>query len=198
MTDRSPKAFNRRRVLNLGTLSAASLVALGFTRLPRHAAFGLGETVAEPSDAKPTIVAFVGALFGAEISAQDADDLAERLSYAFMRSEAFKRDCGFLSRYLDRSARAGGSPSFIGCPAAQKDGIVDALMQIDSGSAVARLLSRSAQSERDYYRMRSSTVGRLAWIYRHSSAAWRMRGYRRSPGIAGDWHEVLEPGAAYP
>ena len=198
MKDRSLKALNRRRVLNFGTLSAASLVALGLTRLPRHAAFGRGETAVEPADIRPTVMVFIGALFGKELSARDMADLSDRLSYGFARSDSFKRDCGFLARYLDRSARERDATSFKSCSDPQKDGIVDSIMQIEPRSVVARLLARSANTERDYYRMRSSTVGRLAWIYRHSSAAWRMRGYRRWPGIGGDWHEILEPGAAYP
>lgn len=198
MQDRSLKALNRRRVLNLGTLSAASLVALGLTRLPRHTAMGRDGGPLLSGDATPTVLAFMGALFGRVLSARDAADLSDRLNYGFARSKAFTEDCGVLARFLDKSARERGAPSFESCDAAQKDSIVGDLMRIDARSAIARLLSRSAPSERAYYRMRSSTVGRLAWIYRHSSAAWRARGYRRWPGVAGNWHEVLEPGAPYP
>jgi hypothetical protein len=196
--DRSQKAFSRRRVLNFGTLSAASLVALGLTRLPRHTAFGLAEKSAEAVDAKPTVIAFIGALFGRTLSQPEAADLAFRLDYNFSRDPTFRTDCAFLARYLDRTAREAGAASFDACHEAQKDAMVDTLMQIDPRSAIARILARSAQSERDYYGMRGSTVGRLAWIYRHSSAAWLNRGYRRWPGIGGDWHEVLRPGAGYP
>ena len=31
-----------------------------------------------------------------------------------------------------------------------------------------------------------------------SAAAWRARGYTRWPGVAGDRHDVLAPGAPYP
>jgi hypothetical protein len=196
--DRSLKSSNRRRVLNLGSLSAASLVALGLTRLPRHTALGQSELAPRMMDVRPKIVAFIGALFGNELSAPDIDDLANRLAYGFAKSDSFRRDCVFLARYLDESARDRGTSSFESCSDAQKDGIVDAIMRIDAHSAVARLLARSARTERDYYHMRSSTIGRLSWIYRHSSAAWRARGYGRWPGIAGDWHEVLRPGPGYP
>lgn len=198
MNDRSPKALNRRRILNFGTLSAAALVALGLTRVNRHTAFGGSDPAGVLIEITPTVLAFVGALFGKELSAGDAADLSERLKYNFAKDDSFKRDCAFLARYVERQARERGAGAFAACSVAQKDAIVDSLMHIDPQSAIARLLSRSAPSEREHYRMRSSTIGRLAWIYRHSSAAWRARGYRRWPGVPGDWHEVLEPGAAYP
>lgn len=198
MTDRSLKAFNRRRVLNFGTLSAVSLVALGLTRLPRHTAVGHSETASEPVDVKPTVLAFVGALFGRRLSAADFDDLSERLTYVFARNSSFKRECNFLARYLDRSARERGSTAFQSCSEPQKESIVDDIMRINPRSLIGRVLARSTQSEHDYYRMRSATVDRLARIYRYSSAAWRARGYRRWPGVGGDWHEILQPGAAYP
>jgi hypothetical protein len=71
-------------------------------------------------------------------------------------------------------------------------------MLIDPKSFKARILSRLSVGERDHYRMRWSIVPSLGWMYRHSAAAWRARGYARWPGVAGDWHEVLAPGAPYP
>jgi hypothetical protein len=46
--------------------------------------------------------------------------------------------------------------------------------------------------------MRGSTIPSLEWLYRHSAAAWRARGYTRWPGIPGDWRETLVAGAPYP
>lgn len=198
MNDRSPKALNRRRILKIGTLGAATLAAFGFTRVNRHTALGGSDTAGVLMDFTPTVLAFVGALFGKELAAGDAADLSDRLKYNFAKDDSFKRDCVFLARYVERQARERGAGALAACTDAQKDAIVDSLMHIDPQSVIARLLSRSVPSEREHYRMRASTIGRLSWIYRHSSAAWRARGYRRWPGVPGDWHEVLEPGAAYP
>jgi hypothetical protein len=187
--------LTRRRTFILGGLGAAALAFAGLAWLPRKAALGnspLEQTIA-------TLLAFTGALFGRDLAehAEDAADLADRLA-TFASADPLRRECAVLAHYLDELAAKQGAASFSSCSGAQQQTIVDRIMSIGPKSLRTRVLSRVSPGMHEHYWMRWSTVPMLAWMYRHSAAAWRTRGYARWPGIAGDWHEVLSPGPPYP
>ena len=109
-----------------------------------------------------------------------------------------RHEGGVLARYLDDQAQTRAGTAFVACNEAQQQAILTQVMMIDPRSLKARVLSRLSSSRADFYRMRWSIVSSLVWMNRHSAAAWRARGYTRWPGVAGDWHDVLAPGAPYP
>lgn len=145
-----------------------------------------------------TVLTFIGALFGKDLSEQDLADLSDRLNYLLSSDTVLNRTSAVLVHHLDRLAIKGGATTFRSSSASQKQSIVDQIMRIDYKSNLSRLLSKLSASERDYYHMRWSVVPQLAWLYRNSAVPWRARGYARWPGIPGDWHEIVTPGAPYP
>lgn len=200
VNDEGLKPLSRRRLLIVGGMGGIVLAALGLGSLRHRAEVGQnahGATGVAP-DAKMTVLAFIGALFGRELSEQDLAELSDRLNYLLSSAAMFNHECAVLVQYLDGLARQRGAATFRSSSAAQKQAMVDKIMQIDPKSILSRVLSRLSGSERDHYRMRWSIVPQLAWVYRNSGAAWRARGYTRWPGIPGDWHDVLAPGPPYP
>ena len=148
-------------------------------------------------DPRPTLLEFMGALFGRELTRDDRADLGERLD--LLRTEQrLAHDCDVLARCLDEAAAQRGTASFVRAGSAQQESIVNEIMEIDPKAKLSRVLMRFSRSEREYFQMRWSAVPQLIWLYRHSSVAWRARGYRRWPGVSGNWHDVLVPGPAYP
>jgi hypothetical protein len=190
-----PPPPTQRRTFILAGLGAAVLAVAGLEWLPRKAAIGNPPR----EQTAGTLLAFTAALFGHDLAAdtEDAADLTDRLEI-LASVDSFPRDCAVLVHYLDELATKRGARSFTACSAAQKESIVGRLMAIEIGSLHARVLSRVSPGMREYYRMRWSTVPMLSWVYQHSAAAWRARGYPRWPGVAGDWRESLSRGTPYP
>jgi hypothetical protein len=196
VNDEPPKPLSRRRVLLSASFGVLACGAAGWGMRARH------ELVLKPAgDAgavRRTLVVFIGALFGRTLPPQDADDLSARLGDLQTFDTALNHDCTVLAQYLEALAQTRGAKGFEECSESQQQSIVDDIMRIDVKTYSARLLSHLSRGHRDYYRMRWSAVPQLAWIYRHSPAGWRARGYLRWPGVRGDWHDVLVPGASYP
>jgi len=159
---------------------------------------GAGSADSAAPAVEATLLAFIGALFGRVLSPLDAADLAERVACLLAFKGPLEGDCRALALYLDHLAARRGCPAFTRCEPASQALIVDQVMRIDVNSMAARLLTQLSAGHRAYYRMRWSAVPQLAWLYRHSAAAWRARGYTRWAGVAGDWREVLHPGVPYP
>lgn len=196
MSDEPPKPLSRRRLLLSVSFGVLACGAAGLGMRARHEL--VLKAAGDAGAVRGTLVAFIGALFGRTLPAQDADDLSARLGDLQTFDTALNHDCTVLAQYLEAQAQNWGVKGFEECSASQQQSIVDDIMRIDVKSYSARLLSRLSRGHRDYYRMRWSAVPQLAWIYRHSPAAWRARGYLRWPGVKGDWHDVLAPGAGYP
>jgi hypothetical protein len=201
MHDDLPPPNRRRRLLLLAggigglTLGAFGLGWRGMQSGPGHGAAGaLGVTPA----AESTVLAFIGALHGRDLSEQDLLELSDRLRYRLSSDAVFGHECTVLVRYLNDFAREQGIAAFRACDAPQRELIVQRIMQIDHKSLLSKLLSRLSRGGYDYYRMRWSTVWQLSWLYRQSGAAWRARGYARWPGVPGDWREILAPSVPYP
>jgi hypothetical protein len=188
-------SLTRRRTFILGGLGAAALAFAGLSWRLRKGA--LSHSPLEQTTA--TLLAFTGALFGRDPAdaGEGVADLSDRIA-VLVSSEPMRREGAVLAHYLDEMAAKQGGTSFRSCTPAQQASIVDGVMSIDTKSFSARLLSHGTPGMRERFRMRSTTVPLLAWLYRHSAAAWRARGYSRWPGIAGDWRETLSPGAPYP
>jgi hypothetical protein len=186
-----------RRTFILGGLGAAALALVGVAFRSRDHS----TPPSEPGDlgqVKETVLAFVGAMFGRALVGEDRADMSDRLDLYFASGPALRHEGAVLARYLDDQARTYAAAGFVSCSDAQQQTILTQVMMIDPGSLKARVLSRLSSGKRDFYRMRWSIVSSLGFMYRHSAAAWRARGYTRWPGVAGDWHEVLAPGAPYP
>ena len=200
MNELRSKPPDRRRLLIAVGVGGITLLAFGL-RLARTGTV-IGDQEAAPAGLGPgatlTVLVFIGALFGRDLSAQDIDDLSERLGYRLSADATFTHECAVLVQYLESLAREQGAATFISCSDVQKEAIVQQVSKVSSKSLGSRLLSRVSRTARDYYRMRQSTVWQLSWLYRQSGAAWRARGYRRWPGIPGDWREILAPGSPYP
>jgi hypothetical protein len=145
-----------------------------------------------------TLVQFTAVLFGRALSVADAADLSDRIRYLLSSDATLKADCEALAKWLHEQGLRSSGEGFGGCSSVQQASIVNSLMRINWRTLSARLLSRVSDRERVHYRMRGSAVPQLAWIYRHSAAAWRARGYARWPGTQGNWREVLVAGVPYP
>jgi hypothetical protein len=187
---------SQRRTFILGALGAATLGFVGLTFKWRHD-FTPQSEGGDLARIKATVLAFVGVMFGRTLVGEDRADMSDRLDLFFDDAE-MRHEGAVLSRYLDEQAQARAGAAFVACDDMQQEAILTQVMTIDPRSVKARVLSRLSSSQADYYRMRWSIVSSLAWLYRHSAAAWRARGYARWPGVAGDWHDVLAPGAPYP
>jgi hypothetical protein len=185
-----------RRAFIGGSLAVLVAGVLGWRWLPgrRGASPPVG---AGSGEARATLLGFISALFGRELSAPDVEDLSQRLDQ-FASNEALRRDCETLVLHLDELAATQGASRFNACSPSQREQIVGQIMRIDPKTFRARLLSKFFAGQRDFYRMRWSAVPSLAWLYQHSAAAWRARGYTRWPGVPGDWHEIVAPGPPYP
>jgi hypothetical protein len=198
--DRNHRAgvVSRRRLLAAGA-AGVCLAFLGFRVLaPRLRGSSTLEGADQlSSEAQLTVLAFIGALFGTELVGDDLTDLSDRLSYRLTSDAVFRDECTVLMQYLDSLAREHRAVGFSSCDGMRKESIVNQIMTINYNSVLARFQSRVSNYQHNYYRMRSSTVWKLAWLYRNSAAAWRRRGYRRWPGVPGDWREILAPGAPY-
>lgn len=199
MNDDPPKQLSRRRVLIIGGLGGMSLALswgwLRFRATGQHGANVPGEIT---PDAKSTVVVFIGALFGRNLSEQDSAELLDRLNFRLSTDAIFTDECAVLARFVDDCAAEHGASTFRSCNDIQKESIVQRVAGIDIKSIFSKVLRRLSTNRRNYYRMRWSTIWQLSWLYSQSGVAWRVRGYRRWPGIPGDWHEILVPGAPYP
>jgi hypothetical protein len=191
--------LSRRRLL-IASAGGFCLAVLGLRRLPSRRQADTASNGADDlgAQAQLTVLAFVGALFGTQLSERDLTDLSDRLKYRLTSDATFGRECAVLAQSLDSFAEERGATSFTSCDAAHKESIVNQIMAINYRSVFARFLSRLSNRERNYYRMRWATVWQLAWLYQQSGAAWRHRGYIRWPGVPGDWREILSPGSPYP
>jgi hypothetical protein len=188
----------RRRTLILASLGAAALACVGLAWRALRAGPGQSAGERNSADLKRSLLAFIGGLFGRNLSALDVEELSERLDELLAAGGILLHDAAVLVQQLDELAQKRGASGFASCSSSQKADIVEQVMSIDPKSLRARVLSHLSRSQRDFYRMRWSVVPQLVWLYRHSGAAWRARGYTRWPGVAGDWRETLAPGAPYP
>jgi hypothetical protein len=141
-----------------------------------------------------TVITFIGALFGRVLSDTDRTELRERLAETLSQEPGRAQDYTVLAQQLDRLARDAGAAGFVKANTAQRGSIVDQIMHIDPGTMWSRILAHLTPGRGRYYRIRSTTVPDLVWLYRYSGVPWRARGYERWPGIPGDWHEYLTPG----
>jgi hypothetical protein len=197
VNDKPSTPLTQRRTFILGSLGAATLGFVGLTYQWRHD-FAQQSEPGDLGRIKATVLVFIGALFGRALAGEDLADMSDRLDLFFSEDVGMRHEGAVLASFLDDQAQARAGTAFVACNDAQQQAILTTLMMIDPKSLKARILSRLSANERDHYRMRWSIVPSLGWMYRHSAAAWRARGYTRWPGVAGDWHDVLAPGAPYP
>jgi hypothetical protein len=196
VNDKPSTPVTQRRTFILGGLAAATLGFVGLTF--KHQYFASQSEPADMGRIKATVLVFIGAMFGRVLVGEDRADMSDRLDLFFASSAGLRHEGAVLAGYLDDQAQSRAGSAFVACNDAQQQAILTQVMTIDPRSVKARVLSRLSPSHADIYRMRWSIVSSLAWMYRHSAAAWRARGYSRWPGVAGDWHEILAPGAPYP
>jgi hypothetical protein len=197
VNDKPSTPVTQRRTFILGALGAAALALVGLTFKSRDDSTPPSEP-GDLSQVKATLLVFIGAMFGRALVGEDRADMSDRLDLYFASDAALRHEGAVLARYLDDQAQSHANAGFVSCSESQQQIILAQVMTINPKSLKARVLSRLASGERDFYRMRWSIVSSLVWMYRHSAAAWRARGYTRWPGVAGDRHDVLAPGAPYP
>jgi hypothetical protein len=145
-----------------------------------------------------TVVEFTAALFGHNLSEEDRTELVDRLKYATSVDSSFSEDYAALERHADRQSAAQGASDFRAASDTQKQAVIDHFMNIDPYGLLPRLLSHVSKQQWQYYRVRWRTIPHLHSVYRHSGVPWRARGYRRWPGIPGQWTDYLSAGPQYP
>jgi hypothetical protein len=188
----------RRRTVIVAGIGAAALAFVGLAWRSRQADAEKDPGERDSAAVTPTLLAFIGALYGRELTAEDTAELSDRLGDLLAAGGVLTHEAAVLARHLNKLAERAGAASFESVGRPQQGRIVGEVMTINAKSLRARVLSRLFSTRRDFYRMRWSIVPQLAWLYRHSGAPWRARGYARWPGMAGDWHEITAPGAPYP
>jgi hypothetical protein len=196
VNDKRSMGWSRRRLIGFAGL--AGILAVVAQQWPTSSPIRGDDAQSDAATVHATLIAFIGSLFGRVLSPLDVTDLSERLDYLLGFDGPLVEDCRALASYLDHLAAEHGRPAFKQCERSSQELIVDQVMRIDVHSIAAHLAARLSASYRAYYRMRWSAIPQLAWLYRHSPAAWRARGYTRWAGVAGDWREVLNPGPPYP
>jgi hypothetical protein len=186
--------LSRRGFLMLTTVGSALAAVVGIELVRRERALPVNASV--DAAGLRTIVTFMATLFAHDLSTEDTDDLLQRLAESMQQESERGRLYAVLARHLDDAARARAAADFVNANREQRYAILDDVMRIQPASIRSRALAKLSPVSRDYYQMRSRTVPSLAWLYRNSSVPWKARGYRRWPGVPGDWHEILRPGDA--
>jgi hypothetical protein len=190
--------ISRRRALvfiGAGAAAAALLLRDSIRHvLPREAAAVRDDADVRTNEVMLTSTAFMGALFGRELTAADRDELLERLDFSVVHAPGRLQGYADLKRHLDNSARRQGASEFSAAPVVIQARIVDRLMSTHYRRWQARLLRLLTGSLGQHYRIVVITVPALAWLYANSGVPWRARGYQRWQGIPGDWREILHAG----
>ncbi len=197
-----PTIASRRRFLTItsvGVLAAAAIALAPRTvRSVLQRTAGIVPPVADTKKVLNTTVAFMGTLFGRQLTADDQTELLDRLVYATQRDPSRREYYDLLWQYLNRRARSAGFANFEAADSAGRTAIVDRIMRSDVSPLLSRLLAVVSADRHQLRRIRLAVIPQLAWLYRHSGVPWRARGYTRWPGIPGDWHEYLAAGRPYP
>ena len=202
--DSAATRVSRRRLLVMA--GAGGIAAAAAALLPRSFLNSLPYAADPPDDeveasrqlVLQSSVVFLGVLFGRELHQADREELRERLAYTVEQEPPRLEDYTVLVRHLDRLAIHRGAGSFATANDATQSAVLDEVMRIHPRSLTARVMMRMSQASARHYRMRSATIPALSWLYANSGVAWRARGYRRWPGIPGNWRDVLAPGNPYP
>jgi hypothetical protein len=145
-----------------------------------------------------TVAEFAGALFGRELSDEDRDDLRARLRDAVSVMPENAVDYTALAYQADQLARHVGAADFRTANADQREAIVGRIMSLEVRSPWPRLFAHLSSRQARESRTRAWTIPNLANLYRSSAVPWRARGYRRWPGIPGDWQDILTAGPPAP
>ncbi len=159
---------------------------------------GANEKAGDGRSSNQTIVALLGALFGHDISSVDQAELLKTLDYVNEIDVELAADFRALAHFVDALARQFGSTDFISATARQRESTLHELMDVDPFSLAARVRARLSDQRRTHHSLRTSTIPRLARLYRACGVAWRRRGYERWPGIPGRWDEYVTEGRPYP
>lgn len=140
------------------------------------------------------VVTFIGDLHGRPLTDTDTAELRDRLEFSIEAEPSRWLEYRQLIDWLDARCRAQGVGQYGGAGAASRARAITELMAIDPYSRTANALSRVSKRAARVYSLRRDTVHELVWLYNNSGVPWRARGYRRWPGIPGDWREVLAAG----
>lgn len=195
--------LSRRKFLAIG---AASLLVTGFgASLPsirRYRARVLAARhVPGPESDKPletqltnTLVSFIGALFGQDLTQQDRDDLSELVSFAASADNGWVPEYRWLAAYIDKMAKEVGAESFLSATPELRESIMQNVLSRPIKGFRLQLLAMGSEQEWLRRRMRITTIPHLRRIYLASGVPWRRRGYQSWPGVPGDPRAYTRPG----
>jgi hypothetical protein len=141
-----------------------------------------------------TLVSFIGAMFGVELSKYDQYELSGLLSFAASADDGWESEYRWLSPYIDNMAKQAGAESFSSATSELRDSIMLDIMSWPVGSFRSKLLAMTTEQGLLRRRMQITTIPHLRRTYLASGVPWRKRGYQSWPGVPGDPRAYSRPG----
>ena len=141
-----------------------------------------------------TLVSFIGALFGQDLTLQDRHELSEIVSFAASADSGWVPEYRWLVSHIGNMAKEAGAESFSSATPELRDSIVQHIMSRQTSSFTLRLFAIASGQELHRKRMSITTIPHLRRIYLASGVPWRRRGYQSWPGVPGDPRVYTRPG----
>jgi hypothetical protein len=129
-----------------------------------------------------TLTSYLETFFGRELSTQDRNELAGRLTFAATRDSGWGEEYLAAAALLDKEAAAHGFAAYTAADRETKIAVINALRQPLRGPLAGVRLSMS-DSALARERMRVSTSRHLIHVYQHSGVPWRQQGFATWPGV---------------
>jgi hypothetical protein len=143
-----------------------------------------------------TLVSFVGALFGQDLTQQDRHELSGIVSFAASADSGWIPEYRWLVSHIDNMANESGAESFSSATPVLRESIMHTIISRPTSSFTLRLLAIASGQVQFRRRMIITTIPHLRRIYLASGVPWRRRGYQSWPGVPGDPRVYTQPGPA--
>jgi len=141
-----------------------------------------------------TLVSFIGALFGQDLTLQDRHELSEIVSFAASADSGWVPEYSWLVSHIDNIAKEASAESFSSATPDLRESVIQNIMSRPTRSFTLRLLAIASGQGLLRRRMRITTIPHLRRIYLASGVPWRRRGYQSWPGVPGDPRVYTRPG----
>ena len=141
-----------------------------------------------------TLVTFIGALFGQDLTLQDRHELSGLVAFAASADSGWVSEYRWLVSHIDSMTKEAGAESFSSATPELRESVMQHTMSQPTGSFTLRLLAIASGQRLLRRRMSIATIPHLRRIYLASGAPWRRRGYQSWPGVPGDPRVYTQPG----
>jgi len=203
VSDRKTSRVSRRAFIGAGVVGVGAVGATGAIyrwrtvgRLPHQQGVPGLAPVDHASIA--TIVSFLGAYHGIELSAVDTRDLSERLIFAAENDGAWGLEFYWMADLLDEISAGLESRPFADASLAARVRVIKVAVSADESWRSQRIRAFLHPEGSELLRMRKVTLPFLLRLYRYSGVPWRQRGYSSWPGVPDDRLAYTRPLADEP